>query len=69
MILSDFGIKTYEDFKKNIQDISYIIKVISDEFMNKHPDFVRDEIYKVLESYDYPISDKDIFISIESKIQ
>lgn len=69
MILSDFGIKTYEDFKKNIQYIFYIVETISDEFMNKHPDFVRDEIDKVLESYDYQIGDKDISIFIESKIQ
>lgn len=70
MTLSDFGIKTYEDFKKNIQDIFYIIEIISDQYMNKQPNFVRQEIDRALESYvnvkDYSVGDKDIFIERKS---
>lgn len=38
---ADLGIKTYEDYKRNEQDIFDIIYRMVGEYIVKHPNFVR----------------------------
>ena len=39
--LADLGIKTYEDYKRNSQDVFYIFDKMVEEYMDKHPEFVK----------------------------
>lgn len=48
---ADLGIKTYEDYRKNKRDIFDIVYGMFEEYMDKHPEFVKQAIDKSLENY------------------
>ena len=64
-ILADLGIKTYEDYKRNSQDVFYIFDKMVEEYMDKHPEFVKQAIDKSLENYvgieDLVVGDTNVF--------
>ena len=49
--LADLGIKTYEDYRKNKRDIFDIVYGMFEEYIDKHPEFVKQAIDKSLEKY------------------
>ena len=61
----DLGIKTYEDYKKNKRDIFDIMYGMFEEYMDKHPEFVKQAIDKSLEKYvsieDLVVDDANVF--------
>ena len=64
-ILADLGIKTYEDYKRNFQDIFYIFNKMVDEYINKHPEIIEQAVDKFLENYvsieDFAVGDANVF--------
>ena len=48
---ADLGIKTYEDYRKNKRNIFDIVCGMFEEYMDKHPEFVKQAIDKSLENY------------------
>ena len=62
---ADLGIKTYEDYRKNKRDIFDIVYGMFEEYMDKHPEFVKQAIDKSLENYvsieDLMIGDANVF--------
>lgn len=63
--LADLGIKTYEDYKRNSQDIFYILDKMVDEYINKHSEVIEQAVDKFLENYvsieDFVVRDTNIF--------
>ena len=63
--LADLGIKTYEDYKRNSQDIFYIFDKMVDEYINKHPEVIEQAVDKSLENYVsievFAIGDANVF--------
>lgn len=63
--LADLGIKTYEDYKRNSQDIFYILDKMVDEYINKHPEVIEQAVDKFLENYvsieDLAVGDANVF--------
>lgn len=63
--LADLGIKTYEDYKRNSQDIFYILDKMVNEYINKHPEVIEQAVDKFLENYvsieDFAVGDANIF--------
>lgn len=49
--LTDLGIKAYEDYKRNSQDIFYILDKMVDEYINKYPEIIEQAVNKFLENY------------------
>ena len=47
----DLSIKTYEDYRKNKRDIFDIVYGMFEEYIDKHPEFVKQAIDKSLEKY------------------
>ena len=62
---ADLGIKTYEDYRKNKRDIFDIVYGMFEEYMDKHPEFVKQAIDKSLEKYvsieDLVVDDANVF--------
>ena len=62
---ADLGIKTYEDYRKNKRDIFDIVYGMFEEYMDKHPEFVKQAIDKSLEKYvsieDLAVGDANVF--------
>lgn len=48
---ADLGIKTYEDYRKNKRDIFDIVYGMFEEYMDKHPEFVKQAIDESLKNY------------------
>lgn len=63
--LVDLGIKTYEDYKRNSQDIFYILDKMVNEYINKHPEIIEQAVDKFLENYvsikDLAVGDANVF--------
>ena len=63
--LADLGIKTYEDYRKNKRDIFDIVYGMFEEYIDKHPEFVKQAIDKSLEKYvsieDLVVDDANVF--------
>lgn len=63
--LADLGIKTYEDYKRNSQNIFYIFDKMVDEYINKHPEVIEQAVDKFLENYvnieDFAVGDANVF--------
>ena len=63
--LADLGIKTYEDYRKNKRDIFDIVHGMFEEYIDKHPEFVKQAIDKSLEKYvsieDLVVDDANVF--------
>lgn len=63
--LAYLGIKTYEDYKRNSQDIFYIFDKMVDEYINKHPEVIEQAVDKFLENYvsieDFAVGDANVF--------
>lgn len=61
----DLDIKTYEDYKRNSQDIFYILDKMVDEYINKHPEVIEQAVDKSLENYvsieDFAVGDANVF--------
>ena len=61
----DLGIKTYEDYRKNKRDIFDIVYGMFEEYIDKHPEFVKQAIDKSLEKYvsieDLVVGDANVF--------
>ena len=61
----DLSIKTYEDYRKNKRDIFDIVYGMFGEYIDKHPEFVKQAIDKSLENYvsieDLMIGDANVF--------
>ena len=61
----DLGIKTYEDYRKNKRDIFDIVYEMFEEYIDKHPEFVKQAIDKSLEKYvsieDFVVDDANVF--------
>lgn len=62
---ADLDIKTYEDYKRNSQDIFYILDKMVDEYINKHPEVIEQAVDKSLENYvsieDFAVGDANVF--------
>lgn len=62
---ADLGIKTYEDYRKNKRDIFDVVYGMFEEYMDKHPEFVKQAIDKSLENYvsikDLAVGDANVF--------
>ena len=62
---ADLGIKTYEDYRKNKRDIFDIVYGMFEEYIDKHPEFVKQAIDKSLEKYvsieDLVVDDANVF--------
>jgi len=62
---TDLCIKTYEDYKRNSQDIFYILDKMVDEYINKHPEVIEQAVDKSLENYvsieDFAVGDANVF--------
>ena len=62
---TDLGIKTYEDYRKNKRDIFDIVYGMSEEYIVKHPEFVKQIIDESLKNYvsieDLAVSDANVF--------
>ena len=65
----DLNIKTYEDYRKNKRDIFDIVYGMFEEYIDKHPEFVKQAIDKSLEKYvsieDLVVDDANVFIVSE----
>lgn len=48
---ADLGIKTYEDYRRNNGDIFNLVYKMLEEYIDKHPDFVKQAIDKSLMFY------------------
>ena len=63
--LADLGIKTYEDYRKNKRDIFDIVYGMFEEYMDKHPEFVKQVIDESLKNYvsieDLAVGDANVF--------
>ena len=61
----DLSIKTYEDYIKNKRDIFDIVYGMFEEYIDKHPEFVKQAIDKFLEKYvsieDLVVDDANVF--------
>ena len=61
----DLSIKTYEDYRKNTRDIFDIVYKMFEEYIDKHPEFVKQAIDKSLEKYvsieDLVVDDANVF--------
>ena len=61
----DLSIKTYEDYRKNKRDIFDIAYGMFEEYIDKHPEFVKQAIDKSLEKYvsieDLVVDDANVF--------
>ena len=61
----DLSIKTYEDYRKNKRDIFDIVYGMFEEYIDKHPEFVKQAINKSLEKYvsieDLVVDDASVF--------
>ena len=61
----DLSIKTYEDYRKNKRDIFDIVYGMFEEYIDKHPEFVKQAIDKSLEKYvsieDLVVDDANVF--------
>ena len=61
----DLSIKTYEDYRKNKRDIFDIVYGMFEEYIDKHPEFVKQAIDKSLEKYvsieDLAVGDANVF--------
>ena len=61
----DLSIKTYEDYRKNKRDIFDIVYGMFEEYIDKHPEFVKKAIDKSLEKYvsieDLAVGDANVF--------
>ena len=61
----DLSIKTYEDYRKNKRDIFDIVYGMFEEYIDKHPEFVKQAIDKSLEKYvsieDLVVDDENVF--------
>ena len=59
------GIKTYEDYRRNRTDVFDIVYGMFEEYMDKHPEFVKQAIDKSLEKYvsieDLVVDDANVF--------
>ena len=59
------GIKTYEDYRRNRTDVFDIVYGMFEEYIVKHPEFVKQAIDKSLENYvsieDLAVGDANIF--------
>jgi hypothetical protein len=62
---ADLGIKTYEDYRKNKRDIFDIVYGMFEEYMDKHPEFVKQAIDESLNNYvsieDLAVGDANVF--------
>lgn len=62
---ADLGIKTYKDYKRNFRDVLYIFDKMVEEYIDKHPEFVKQAIDKSLENYvsikDLAVGDANVF--------
>lgn len=62
---ADLGIKTYEDYKKNKREIFDIAYEMFEEYIDKHPEFVKQTIDKSLENHvevkDLAVGDANVF--------
>lgn len=62
---ADLGIRTYEDYRKNKREIFDIAYEMFEEYIDKHPEFVKQAIDKSLENYvsveDLVASDTNVF--------
>ncbi|MBS5619828.1 hypothetical protein [Eubacterium sp.] len=62
---ANLGIKTYEDYRKNKREIFDIAYEMFEEYIDKHPEFVKQVIDKSLENYasveDLAASDTNVF--------
>lgn len=56
---TDLGIKTYEDYRKNKREIFDVVNGMLEEYIDKHPEFVKQVIDKSLENY---VSIKDLVV-------
>lgn len=56
---TDLGIKTYEDYRKNKREIFDVVNGMFEEYIDKHPEFVKQVIDKSLENY---VSIKDLVV-------
>lgn len=56
---TDLGIKTYEDYRKNKREIFGVVNGMLEEYIDKHPEFVKQVIDKSLENY---VSIKDLVV-------
>ena len=61
----DLSIKTYEDYRKNKRDIFDIMYGMFEEYMDKHPEFVKQVIDESLKNYvsieDLVVDDANVF--------
>ena len=59
------GIKTYEDYRKNKRDIFDIVHGMFEEYIDKHPEFVKQVIDESLKNYvsieDLAVGDANVF--------
>ena len=62
---ADLGIKTYEDYRKNKRDIFDIVYGMFEEYIVKHPEFVKQIIDESLKNYvsieDLAVGDANVF--------
>lgn len=62
---ADLGIKTYEDYRKNKREIFDIVYGMFEEYIDKHPEFVKQAIDKYLENYvnieDLAVGNRNVF--------
>lgn len=62
---ADLGIKTYEDYRRNRIDVFDIVYGMFEEYIGKHPEFVKQAIDKSLENYvsieDLAVGDANVF--------
>lgn len=62
---ADLCIKTYEDYRRNRTDVFDIVYEMLEEYIDKHPEFVKQAIDKSLENYvsieDLVIGDANVF--------
>lgn len=69
MKLENLGIKTYEDYKRNEQTIFDLVCEMLEEFADKHPDFIKQQIEKSFEAYvkveDMATGDKNTFYIVD----
>ena len=63
--LADLGIKTYEDYRKNRTDVFDIVYGMYEEYIVKHPEFVKQVIDESLKNYvsieDLAVGDANVF--------
>ncbi|WP_288682251.1 hypothetical protein [uncultured Eubacterium sp.] len=64
-LFANLGIKTYEDYRRNRTDIFDLVYGMFEEYIDKHPEFVKQAIEKSLEHYvtikDLAVDDVDVF--------